>query len=186
MAVFNSYIKNNFSMFLVDNIFTELFKGIQQRTDELVVRNGILINSNSGGYVLNDYNFIHSVSDLSTFEKQHILRMNLSAPHPDIVADSLELLASINKIDMDKMRFTGLINGMLSVCKTVEDFQEIFDDMFRQLIIIFDVKFNSNLSTKSSKKHTISNYDLDYANEFKLTFKTQYDRYRFLTEIVGI
>jgi hypothetical protein len=92
---------------------------------------------------------------------------------------------------MDRLRFKGLINGLLSVVKTLEDFDIIFYDDFYIVVQRFNMKYSMTLCNKTPlgighPKVTLQNADMLFVVETKEKFKTQLTRYKFLTEVIGL
>lgn len=187
----------NFKVFLCDYILRSLFKDIEESlrvsTDALVVENCNLNNQQGVGFIVDGHQFIHSsVANVANLSFLQLNRSEFLVPHDEIIPKALKLLDYIHSQDIDRTRFKGLINGMLSVVKSTKDFDIVFHQMFTDEIQEFnreqDYKlcFSSTPPKLGSKDVTVTDSDIEHVNNIKTTFKKQYDRYRFMKEVIGI
>lgn len=172
-------------------IFNKTNQVIQQRIDDLIVKNARLLEVNKTfGFIFDSVNYIHSDCNPTNFEQQRILRGKMDIPHPDIISDIQDLVADKNRTAIDEMRFKGLINGMLSVVNTNSDFETVFKGMFEPEIEAFNQQygttFNENFIMHDENEHTLSNSDMQFVEDTKAKFKVCYDRYRIMTDLLGL
>lgn len=183
------------STFILNALFDSVKKSIQTSTDTLVIENASLQNKQGYAFMLDGHQFIHSSAFASNQNTLSFLQLNRSEmliAHDDIIPKALKLLDYINSQSIDQMRFKGLINGMLSVVKSSQDFDIIFNDMFTDEIQALNKAENLKLCSSPNPPKlgdtgvTLSEADIEKVNDIKAAFKTQYDRYRFMKEVLGI
>lgn len=176
------------SDFIIKSLFKTVQEGIVQATDKLVVRNCQLHDKQGVGYNVDGHNFIHSSCNFNLSFMQ-MCRSDLLPPAEEIVEPSLQLLETIENQDIDRMRFKGLVNGLLSLCRNEDDIGVIFDGLFSKELEAFNQQFQRSFPLnmeQATKKATVGEMELQRAAEIKQQFDEQYKRYRFLTEVLGV
>jgi hypothetical protein len=192
MSVIKSSTKMQFSNFVLQCLFKDIDKGFQNTINDLVMENCSLLKKEStAGFVFDGRNYVHSESVADNLEQQRLQRYQLDVLHPDLIDEVMELIKTMSHKDMDYMRFKGMINGLLSVVRTLQDFREVFGDMFAKEVKLFNLKYNTKLGKpiyvrESDAFKTLPKADMLYVTKIKEQFEVQYNRYRFLTEILGI
>lgn len=182
--------KMYFSEHVINLIFTKVNLQYQKEVDALVIANAIIIDAPSTyGFVYDNVNFIHSTVSKDTLTQQQFLRTKLDIPHDSIIPKAFTLLKNRDSSAMDKMRFKSLINGMLSVVKTCDDFALVFKDMFIPEIELFNEKYSTKYGKGyviDSSKVELSDSDLLFVKQTKERFEVMYNRYRVLTDLLGL
>jgi hypothetical protein len=192
MSVIKSSTKMQFSNFVLQCLFKDIDKGFQNTINDLVMENCSLLKKEStAGFVFDGRNYVHSESVAGNLEQQRLQRYQLDVLHPDLIDEVMELVKTMSHKDMDYMRFKGMINGLLSVVRTLQDFREVFGDMFAKEVKLFNLKYNTKLGKpiyvrESDAFKALPKADMLYVTKIKEQFEVQYNRYRFLTEILGI
>jgi hypothetical protein len=192
MSVIKSSTKMQFSNFVLQCLFKDIDKGFQNTINDLVMENCSLLKKEStAGFVFDGRNYVHSESVADNLEQQRLQRYQLDVLHPDLIDEVMELIKTMSHKDMDYMRFKGMINGLLSVVRTLQDFREVFGDMFAKEVKLFNLKYNTKLGKpiyvrESDAFKALPKADMLYVTKIKEQFEVQYNRYRFLTEILGI
>lgn len=186
----NPSSKRLFCEFIIDFIFKKFNVTYQKKLDALILKNVELIGKNrTSGFIFNNENFIHSEVAIDNFERQRFIRKSLDIPHEKIIPEILELVEMKSKTAIDEMRFKGLINGILSTVKTETDFCIVFNGMFVPEIAAFNDKYSTNYGDKNfsdPKNITLTASDMSFIEDTKAKFKVSYDRYRVLTDLLGL
>ncbi len=184
--------KKYFSDFVLGHIFKKIDEIHDNEVDKLVQQNMTLsCLESSYGFIFQNHNFIHSNVVQDNLAKKLFLRSKLEIPHDDVIKDATQLLISQNDTAIDRMRFKGLINGMLSVVKTNPDFSKVFHGMFVPEINAFNKIFGTDFGKSyhvntDNPMYTLTSDDLRFVEETKEKFKVSYNRYRMLTDVLGL
>jgi len=191
--------KTNFVQKLLIELFASFETAMQKRIDVVVQQQFAIAWKNRKsekdevkvvGYKLESKTFLHSnvVGEVNLSYMQ-LLSDRIPELDPSLIEEGLAILELKNKKDHDLMKFKAMINSFMSVCRNLADFIVVFDALFPEATseYIRKIGFGSGAFPHTAKNFTtLTDDDRNFVNEVKERFEAEYNRYKFMKNIIGV
>ena len=188
-------VKISFSDFILKSLFNKFTLALSTAKDRLIEEHKTLyaienneVNDTMVGVTYQGHKFIHSAVGNVNLSFMQLCNKQIPSVNPVLADKAEEVLKLEQSKNMDITQFKGLINGLLSVCRTENDFcylmQKHFPDELRDFDATYGYDFSSTVPSKLATSFTSSD-DVYIADKLEL-FQTQYKRYKFAKTIIGI
>ena len=190
--------KSNFAQKLLIELFASFETAMQKRIDELVQQQFAIAWRNRKsekdevkvvGYKLESKTFLHSnVIGQVNLSYMQLLSDRIPELDPSLIEEGLSILELKDKKNHDLMKFKAMVNSFMSVCRNLADFVVVFTPLFLETTASYltEVGFNNTFLEYAKSHTTLTDDDRNFVNEVKERFEAEYNRYKFMKNIIGV
>ncbi|UYE90239.1 hypothetical protein A5gp_00041 [Alteromonas phage vB_AemP_PT15-A5] len=194
----NLRFKTDFTQKLLIELFASFETAMQTRIDAVVQQQFAIAWKNRKseddevkivGYKLESKTFLHSnVIGQVNLSYMQLLSDRIPELDPSLIEEGLSILELKSKKDHDLMKFKAMINSFMSVCRNLADFVVVFTPLFPEATANYltEIGFNKYFLETAKKHTTLTADDGNFVNEVKERFEAEYNRYKFMKNIVGV